>query len=145
MLYIILPVHNRITTTAIFIRCLLEQSFSDYHLLLVDDGSTDGTADFVRKEIARCTVITGDGSLWWAGGLQKGLDWVKQHADSAGDILMINDDVRFGQDFLAHGVELLSRYHKTLILAQAYSEQTGALVDKGVRINWDPLKFQQAE
>ena len=47
-LYILLPVHNRCDITREFIDCLKAQTFQDYHLVLIDDGSTDGTEQMVR-------------------------------------------------------------------------------------------------
>jgi len=144
MLHIILPVHNRKETTALFIGCLKTQTFKDYHLLLIDDGSTDGTSELVQKEIEQCTVINGKGDWWWAGSLQQGLDWIKQKKYLHDDILFINDDVVFESDFLENGVRLLSKTKRSIFLAKSFSQQTKQLVDHGVKITWNPLKFQQA-
>ena len=73
---IILPVHNRRATTALFIRCLRAQTYTNWHLLLIDDGPTDGTADMVRSEISKLTVLCGIGSWWWAGALHQGYRWL---------------------------------------------------------------------
>ena len=68
-LYILLPVHNRRETTRRFLECLRAQTFQDYHLLLIDDGSTDGTAEMAREFISTLTVLGGSGDWWWAGSL----------------------------------------------------------------------------
>ncbi|MCK5537931.1 MAG: glycosyltransferase family 2 protein, partial [Bacteroidales bacterium] len=39
MIYIILPVHNRKKITEKFIKCLVKQTYQDFKLILVDDGS----------------------------------------------------------------------------------------------------------
>lgn len=41
---VILPCHNAAATLGLAIRSLLRQSFADFELLLLDDGSTDGSA-----------------------------------------------------------------------------------------------------
>ena len=69
---IILPVHNRFKTTENFIRHLLKQDYDNYHLILIDDGSTDGTSEMVLSLMPAAKIIKGDGSLWWGGALQEG-------------------------------------------------------------------------
>jgi len=144
MLYIILPVHNRKEITALFVECLKKQTYTDYHLLLIDDGSTDGTDRLVQKEIKNSTVIKGNGNWWWAGSLQQGFDWIKRNKCIHDDVLFINDDVIFESDFLENGIALLSKTNRTLFLTKSFSQQTKQLVDHGVKIIWNPLKIQQS-
>src|SRR5207237_231210 len=44
-IHVLLPVHNRKVTTEKFVRCLKAQAGADWHLVLIDDGSADGTAE----------------------------------------------------------------------------------------------------
>ena len=69
-IYILLPVHNRKEITRGFVECLKAQTFQDYRLVLIDDGSNDGTADMVKESIPSVTVLRGIGDWWWAGSLQ---------------------------------------------------------------------------
>lgn len=122
IIYIILPVHNRRNVTEKFINCLAAQSFKDYHLLLVDDGSTDGTAEMVSSKIKNLTIIRGDGNLWWAGGLHKGYSWLKNNGAAAGDaVLLCNDDVVFEPDYLETGLKLLKRKPDCMLLSCVYT------------------------
>ncbi|MEI6287097.1 MAG: glycosyltransferase [Bacillota bacterium] len=145
--YIILPVHNRIETTKKFISCLKRQSYDNYHLLLIDDGSVDGTAEWVEKNIVKLTIIKGKGNWWWAGSLQQGYCWLKNREEiSATDIvLMINDDTEFEEDFFEIALALLARQEHLLLLAQCYSLQTGELIDAGVHVDWQKFSFFQAK
>ena len=144
-IYIILPVHNRKEITRCFIECLLSQTYQNYHLILVDDGSIDGTEEMVRSQVRSLTVIKGQGNWWWAGSLQQGVNWLKNNNVNGSDlVLMINDDVTFTSDFLTKAVEVLSRQQKSLIIAQAEGIKTGRLVNTGVKANLKLLSFQQA-
>ena len=97
-LYVLLPVHNRITITDGFIACLLSQTFKNYHLILIDDGSNDGTSEMVRSKVPNLTIIRGQGDWWWAGSLQQGLNCLKSQQLSNDDlVLFINDDFLLGE------------------------------------------------
>ena len=45
---VVIPAYNRAAQIRLAIDSVLRQSFSDFELLVVDDGSTDGTRDVVR-------------------------------------------------------------------------------------------------
>ena len=145
-LYILLPVHNRRETTRRFLDCLRAQTFQNYHLLLIDDGSTDGTADVARELIPTLTVLRGRGDWWWAGSLQQGIEWLRQN-DAAGEdlVLMINDDVTFEPQFLERAVAQLHSAPRTLLLAQAVSKQSGQPLVSGVEADLKRWRFQPSQ
>jgi len=142
MIYILLPVHNRREVTARFVRCLKAQSYKEWHLLLIDDGSTDGTAAMVQAEIPNVTILRGCGKWWWGGALQQGYNWLVRQQIAAGEyVLIVNDDTEFEADFLAVGVGLLAVRPQTLLLANAFSRSSRELLDAGIRIDWRHFSF----
>ena len=142
-LYILLPVHNRRDQTEAFINCLTAQTYRNHHLILIDDGSTDGTAELVQERIPSATILKGQGNWWWAGGLQRGIDWLHKASIEDRDIvLMINDDVTFDPYFLEKGAELLSQHPKTLIHSFATGNKTGRIANAGVKADLKKLKFE---
>lgn len=146
-IYILLPVHNRKEITRRCVDSLTTQTFSNYHLLLIDDGSQDGTEAMVREKIGSLTVIKGQGKWWWAGCLQKGVDWLKKHQPDPEDIILfMNDDVTFNESFLQTAVTILKKNPKTLLLPQIYdSESVGAKpMESGVEANLKKLTFKTA-
>jgi GT2 family glycosyltransferase len=144
MVYILLPVHNRRHQTKKFIECLKAQTYQNYHLILIDDGSTDGTAEMVQAIIPSATVLKGFGNWWWAGSLQQGINWLKNHSVNSSDlILMINDDVIFGPEFLNTAIDLLQGKQKILLQAQSYSKRTGCLASTGVSADLKNLSFRK--
>ena len=118
-IYVLLPVHNRRETTLRFIRCLRAQTYSNYHLVLIDDGSTDGTAAMVIESIPGATVITGTGAWWWAGSLQHGINWLHSIAPKDTDIvLLINDDTTFSADYIERAVRFLDGKNDCMLLSR---------------------------
>jgi len=141
-LYILLPVHNRCAVTERFIRCLERQSFSDYVLILIDDGSTDGTAEMVLQHVPAARCLRGNGSWWWAGSLQQGFDFVDREPASEDAVLLImNDDTEFGPEFLATGMALLASRERSLLMAIAFDRDTLRLRDRGFRVDWRGPRF----
>lgn len=49
MVSVIIPVYNRFPLVNEMVKCILSQTFIDWELLLVDDGSTDGTYEKLQE------------------------------------------------------------------------------------------------
>jgi GT2 family glycosyltransferase len=144
--YILLPVYNRRLITEHFVECLKAQTFKNYHLVLIDDGSTDGTAEMVQQHIDHLTIIRGQSQWWWAGSLQKGYEWISANKVNPDDIVVImNDDTEFKPDFLEIGVSILHAHPKTLLGAQCYGKSSEMLLDQGVKADWRTMRFDQAK
>lgn len=139
MLYVVLPVHNRVAITEQAIKCITKQTYVDYQIVLIDDGSKDGTAEMVRSYLPETIVLKGNGNLWWGGSLQKGFEWLNKHASEKDICLILNDDTVFRENFFDIGVSLLKQNYRTLFCALCYSQQTQDLLDK--HVNFDPKKL----
>lgn len=87
----IIPVHNRRVIT---LRCLhrlrADGVLSWSRAYVVDDGSTDGTADAVRAQFPEVVLLRGGGDLWWTGATALGMK--AAHTDGARLICWLNDD-----------------------------------------------------
>ena len=137
-LHIVLPVHNRRATTVAFVEALRRQTDQDFKLVLVDDGSTDGTADAVRRLLPAVDVVTGAGDWWWAGSLAQGCRRLRETGVRDGDVLLlINDDVVIGPEFLAQGRAELAQKPGTVLLARQTDAATGAEIDHGGGVHAD--------
>ena len=88
---IIIPVHNRRDTTLACLRHLLATGdLGRCNVIVVDDGSNDGTTEAVSAEFPEVEILHGDGNLWWTGAIAFGM----QRASAAGAevICWLNDD-----------------------------------------------------
>lgn len=93
---VLLTCHNRRDTTIACLEALSAQCLAQNTMLttfLVDDGSTDGTAEAVLQRFPGVRIIPGDGSLYWCGGMHVAWSAAIQHEDYDA-YLWLNDDVR---------------------------------------------------
>lgn len=140
--YVLLPVHNRKETTRTFVECLRCQTFSNYCLVLIDDGCADGTADAVRGLIPDVVVLRGAGAWWWAGSLQRGIDWLRQNnVEDEAIVLMINDDVTFDPGYLERAVSAMSGSTGMLLLSKHSCDGGMHIDESGVVANLKRLTF----
>lgn len=101
---LLIPVFNNIEFTK---NCLrkLDVLLSGDHLnhlgfstIVIDDGSTDGTSDWIKANFADVIVLRGDGELWWSGGINMGAAWAMEQGDY--DYVMLwNNDVQPADDY----------------------------------------------
>jgi GT2 family glycosyltransferase len=61
-------------------------------VIVVDDGSTDGTREAIEAEFPDVIVLAGDGNLWWAGGINVGMK--SCYKSGYGFFFWLNDDCR---------------------------------------------------
>lgn len=129
MLYIITAVHNRLPITQKFIKLLKQQTYKDYKFLLVDDGSTDGTADMVKRELPEAIVLYGNGNLWWGGALHKAYKYLCKNSTDCTHVMYINDDTEIENDFIEKAIKYVDASPDSLTTACGYDINTGKLVD----------------
>lgn len=76
------------------------QARIDLGIVLVDDGSSDGTADAVRCDFPGALVETGPGDLFWSRGMHRGLAMAMNFNPEF--LLWLNDDTSLRPDALEH-------------------------------------------
>lgn len=88
---ILIPVHNRRETTLACLQALAADGvFAWAQVLVIDDGSTDGTAEAMRARFPAVHQLRGDGTWWWGGAIRRGMEWAL--ARGAERIFWLNDD-----------------------------------------------------
>lgn len=124
---VIVPVHNRKDVTLACLAELARVDAAEYTLdiVVVDDGSTDGTEDAVRKAFPRATILKGDGNLWWAGSVNLGMRHVA--AQQADYVLLMNDDNQFTPRTLAALYEQIRGYSRRIVGSVAVNKDTGRI------------------
>lgn len=119
--------HNRRSTTLMGLDSVLAQRSPDVDLrvLLVDDGSVDGTSDAVTARYPQVQIVLGTGSLFWGGAMRLGISIALE--SGADFIWMVNDDVEFTVDALERQLSIARSAPGTWVVGatrQPGSQQT---------------------
>jgi len=109
-IYIVVPVFNRKSFTQRFLCCIRSQTFRNFEIIILDDGSTDGTVELITEQFREVQLLRGNGNLWWTGAINLGIRHAMAQASEADAILVINDDLEVNSDYL----EILHRVWKSM-------------------------------
>ena len=77
-----------------------------FDLVVVDDGSSDGTAEYISKNHPEVHLLNGDGNLWWSGAIEKGIRYAMDRLDTA-YFLWWNNDIYTASDYFDAIIRLL--------------------------------------
>jgi len=76
---------------------ILNQHFSDFEVILVDNASTDGSIEFLEREFPGVQIIRNEENLGYSGGNNVGFKY------ASGDyVAVLNPDTKLEPDWLLH-------------------------------------------
>lgn len=136
----IVPVHNR----KAYIENLLAQIEEQQkvldesvclRLVVVDDGSTDGTSELIQRKFPSVYIVEGNGKLWWTGAIVKGMDYAIKTFDPD-FFLWLNDDISLDVHFLKNLNEVCHQAH-------IVRQMTGGIVRDTTYDDWIVYSGQQ--
>jgi len=133
-IYIVIPVHNRKEYTKNCLLSLRAQTYKEFKTIIVDDGSTDGTAEMLEQEFPEVHVIKGDGNLWWTAATNLGVKYAIEN--NAEYILTLNNDTIATEKFLEKMIFWAMQTPNALFGAFAIDFETKKPIYGGERINW---------
>ncbi|MDP2240443.1 MAG: glycosyltransferase family 2 protein [Burkholderiales bacterium] len=145
----VIACHNRRQKTLNCIASIVQQvrdTSIEVSVILLDDGSTDGTADAVLEQFPAIRVIRGSGSLYWNGAMRQALSLAME-----GDFdyyVLLNDDTHLYPNALGVLISTHERLSKAdrallIIVGSTQDQKSGQLTYGGWRqvSQWNPLKM----
>jgi GT2 family glycosyltransferase len=98
LVYVVTLTWNQKEDTLACLKSLSEMTYPNYRILLVDNGSIDGTTEAVREKFPDIEVIVNPQNLGFQGGFNVGLLHALERESEF--ILMINNDTYVSTDML---------------------------------------------
>ena len=135
MVYALIPAHNNKPEVLQVLRCLERQRYGDLEVLLVDDGSTDGTGEEVRRRFPRVRVLQGDGQLWWTGANVLGVSDVTERAKTGDFILLLNNDVSMDDDYVGELVKCSEHLGRAIVGSTIVDDERHDCMVAGLRLD----------
>ncbi|MGE5458726.1 MAG: glycosyltransferase family 2 protein [Methanococcaceae archaeon] len=98
----IIPTFNRKESLEVIVGQLLRQSCDKINFILdvivVDDGSSDGTGSFIKKQFPNVRVVNGLGNWWYTKSINEG--FYEAEVLSPDFILTLNDDIEIKANYV---------------------------------------------
>lgn len=93
------------------ISSLLDMEYPNFEVIMVDNGSTDGSVEFVRHKYPQVYIIETGSNLGYSGGFNIGLDYAfnKKEAEY---VLVINNDVKVDKKVISELVKVAEENEK---------------------------------
>lgn len=118
---IIVPVHNKLNYTRKCLFDLHQQNECSFfrnqkvHIIVVDDGSIDGTEEWIKKNYQDVIVLHGDGNLWWSGAINMAVKYAlaELHPDY---FLLWNNDIEVGEEYFEHLFKIAGSLESDIIV-----------------------------
>lgn len=102
MISIIIPTHNGLENLKMCYSHILKQSYKDFNLIVVDNGSTDGSLDYFLKNYSEVIFLKLEKNFGFAKATNTGVKYAieNHHPDI---ILLLNNDIEIPENFLEKG------------------------------------------
>jgi len=135
MVHVLIPAHNNKPEVLEVLACMKRQRDVVLDVLLVDDGSTDGTGDEVRRRFPFVKVLEGDGRLWWTGANVVGVAAIMETAEHDDFVLLLNNDLSIEDDYVAALVACSKRLGRAMVGSTIVDDERRDRMVAGLRLN----------
>ena len=117
---VVIPIHNGLEDTKLCLKSIYAAlSFSgcesEMTIIVVDDGSTDGSSLFIKNNYQDIIIFEGDGNLWWSGAVNCGVKYAIER--DAKYVLLLNNDNVVDKNFFKALKKSIEQYGSESIVA----------------------------
>lgn len=131
---IVIPTYNRKRLLEECLRSVAEQSEHALKVIVVVDGSTDGTLDLLAEKYPDIEIVNGTGDWWWTKSVNKGIETALKYRPDG--ILLLNDDVVLPPNYLREIMKAAGENPGSLIGSAVKDILTGEYAFIGANLDW---------
>ena len=115
MISVVIPLYNKVKTVACTLATVQAQTYSDYEIVVIDDGSTDGSADVVRSINDSRIRLFSQPNAGVSAARNRGIE------EARGDFVAFLDaDDEWKPDYLETQMYLVNKYPQCDVFATRY-------------------------
>ena len=120
LIAIIIPIYNKLEYTKKGLSKLIKaltiaSSAYNYKIIIADDGSTDGSAEWIQENYPDVFILHGDGNLWWSGAINVGVKHAIEKLKAA-YVILWNNDIYPGKNYFSKLSDILNKYDRNTII-----------------------------
>jgi glycosyltransferase involved in cell wall biosynthesis len=127
---VVIPTYNRKHLICYALDSVLEQTFSDYEIIVVDDGSTDGTAELLETRYGNRIICLRQNNQGFGAARNHGVDAAKGEY-----IAFLDSDDLWYRNKLEKQVAIMDKLPNLAFLFSEFSilKDSGELIHSGLR------------
>jgi len=101
---VVIPNLNGLNDLKCVFESISKQSYKNYNVILVDNGSVDDSVSFTKELYPEHTIISLDRNYGFAAAVNKGILYALESLKSD-IILLLNNDIELSPNFFAEGIK----------------------------------------
>ena len=106
LVHVIVSNHNGLLHLEECFSSLLNVDYENYRVLMMDNASTDGSREFVRKRFPSVIMVHNRKNLWFAPGMNVAMRFALEHG--AEFVALLNNDTIVDKDWLREMVKVIT-------------------------------------
>jgi len=132
---LVVAVHNNKEDTAEFLESLKNVTYPNYKIIIIDDGSTDGTENMIKDKYSYVILLKGDGNLLWTRAVNMG---IKKAIEINADYVLLGDnDCVVDPEFLSVLVDTAEKNHRAIVSPKTYYyDDPQRIFEAGCDVDW---------
>jgi GT2 family glycosyltransferase len=123
-IFAVIPTYNRKNYLSKLLVQLEKQVLNNVELsiVVVVDGSTDGTVEMLERDFPRVDVVMGNGDWWWTKSVNEGIKFaIKNHTEA---VLLMNDDTEIDKEYVLTLLKANKQHPDAIIGSLNLSKET---------------------
>ena len=131
---VVIPTYNRRDFVVGCVKSLKKQTIKGFEIVVVDNGSTDGTSDVISKSFSDVTLLKGNDNLWWSGAVNLGIRYALKRDFKY--ILLLDNDTEVMPDYIEKMIYWAEQKPTALFGSMVYDITTGEPFYVGAKMDW---------